>query len=397
VSYELSSSADDTVPLRHVLGALLTVPSDLTKRLEERLAAAGASLQQLVDVYHRWLDDPSKDRRSSQRLRQMLEDEMPRRPVDVPTYAPDRVGTGEDLIGIRREVDAFAYLLASKAQRPPLAVGLFGDWGSGKSFFMNAVKNRIAVIEDQVKDLPQQDVPFWKNIRQIEFNAWEYVQGNLWASLIDNIFCELDGQGIDIVRDRHNELETAQLKATEDAEAQAAKRQKPVDEIAGRKAAVAVAEFAREAKRTELVQERTKKIEEELDAAQRNAFGLQAAALAGKDATELAAAVGEARAALLRGRGLLGPYWTGWRIGVATLVAFAIPAVARIARPVLDGVADRRRDSGRARDPGRRARRRSARVTHSGQPARRPSSPRPGDDGTSALVHRLDAQNTRQA
>ncbi len=329
--YEMSSAAgDDVVHLRQVLGALLMTYSELTRRLEELLTAAGASLSRLVEVYRSWLDDAANasQSRSRPRLREVLEREMPRRPVDVPTYASDRVGTGEDLIGIRHEVDAFAYLLASKAQRPPLAVGLFGDWGSGKSFFMHAVSNRIEGIGNQLKGRAQAEMPFWKNIRQIEFNAWEYVQGNLWASLIDNIFKELDGELIDSVRDRQGELETARDDATKDAEAHAAQRQKLLDEIEDRKSAVANAEQNRDTERKQLIEQRAEKVKETLDAAHRDAVGQQATVIAGKEVTELAVAVGDARAVLLRGRGLLGPYWTARRIAIATVVALLIPAVA---------------------------------------------------------------------
>jgi hypothetical protein len=318
--------------LRDVLGALLTAPSEFTRRLEERLEAAGASLTQLTDIYRRWLADPSQVSPSGppagQRLRELLERELPRRPVDVPTYAADRVGTGEDLIGIRREVDAFAYLLASKAQRPPLAVGLFGDWGSGKSFFMGAIKDRIAAIETQIADRPQADVPFWKHVRQIEFNAWEYVQGSLWASLIDHIFRELDGRHIDLVRARKDELEAAKGDAARRAKDQATVRERLAGEVADRTAAVKEAERARELGRERLSRERADEVAEKLRAAQRKVWGRQATALAGKDATELADAVGEARAELLRGRGLLGAYWTAPRIAVATLAALAVPGVA---------------------------------------------------------------------
>ncbi|MEJ2619982.1 MAG: P-loop NTPase fold protein [Candidatus Thiodiazotropha sp.] len=56
------------------------------------------------------------------------------RPVDIPNYKADhgeKAGLADDMVGIRGEVDAFAYLLASREMKPPLAVGLFGDWGSG--------------------------------------------------------------------------------------------------------------------------------------------------------------------------------------------------------------------------------------------------------------------------
>ncbi|MGO8264267.1 hypothetical protein ACC763_39860, partial [Rhizobium ruizarguesonis] len=33
---------------------------------------------------------------------------------------------------------------------------------------------------------------FYTGIVQIRLNAWHYVETNLWASLVDNIFTELD-------------------------------------------------------------------------------------------------------------------------------------------------------------------------------------------------------------
>jgi KAP-like P-loop domain-containing protein len=118
------------------------------------------------------------------------------RPIDIPNYKADhgqQIALADDMVGIRAEVDAFAYLLASRGLKPPLAVGLFGDWGSGKSFFMEAVRKRIEQLtrDPQAVERPQSEVPMWKRIIQIEFNAWHYVEGELWASLVDHIFNQL--------------------------------------------------------------------------------------------------------------------------------------------------------------------------------------------------------------
>jgi KAP family P-loop domain len=66
--------------------------------------------------------------------------ELPRQPVQLPRYVSDEVDGSLDLVGIGAETDAFARLVASCDLVPPLAVGLFGDWGSGKSFLIDAVK-----------------------------------------------------------------------------------------------------------------------------------------------------------------------------------------------------------------------------------------------------------------
>ncbi len=131
------------------------------------------------------------------------------KPVGIPNYKADHGkehSLSDDMVGIRSEVDAFAYLLASIGLKPPLAVGLFGDWGSGKSFFMESVHNRIDQLtqDPSVKNKPQAEVPFWKRIIQIQFNAWHYMEGELWASLVDHIFNQLSlkDEGDDIIKKR---------------------------------------------------------------------------------------------------------------------------------------------------------------------------------------------------
>jgi hypothetical protein len=48
-----------------------------------------------------------------------------------------------DLLDIRDEVEALATVIAARQIEPPLAIGLFGDWGTGKTFFMNRLEERI--------------------------------------------------------------------------------------------------------------------------------------------------------------------------------------------------------------------------------------------------------------
>ncbi len=95
-----------------------------------------------------------------------------------------------DLLDITPDVRAFATLIASKRLAPPLSIGLFGEWGSGKTFFMQLLKEEIEKRARAARDSgkPQSQVMFYKNIRQIEFNAWQYMEGDLWASLVSHIF-----------------------------------------------------------------------------------------------------------------------------------------------------------------------------------------------------------------
>jgi len=110
----------------------------------------------------------------------------------LPVYDADAVAE-RDLVGVDRVVDAFAYLIAARTMQPPLAVGLFGNWGSGKTFLMRAIQRRVDQITRGARESgrDQGKIGVYKRVVQIEFNAWHYVEGNLWASLVDHIFSNL--------------------------------------------------------------------------------------------------------------------------------------------------------------------------------------------------------------
>jgi hypothetical protein len=108
---------------------------------------------------------------------------------------------GEDQLGIKNEVEALAETLLLRDVEPPIAVGVMGGWGSGKSFVMYLIskyveQTRCKIVKrgwsTQEKD---PDVPAYVgHIYQINFNAWTYAKSNLWASLMDTIFTCLNRQ-----------------------------------------------------------------------------------------------------------------------------------------------------------------------------------------------------------
>jgi hypothetical protein len=101
--------------------------------------------------------------------------------------------TGPDLLNIEQDVLALATLIAARDSSPPLSIGLFGDWGSGKTFFMNKLRHAVADLSAEARnaDVMQRDHWFYKRIVQIEFNAWHYAEGNLWASMVEHILANL--------------------------------------------------------------------------------------------------------------------------------------------------------------------------------------------------------------
>lgn len=101
----------------------------------------------------------------------------------IPGYDSDN-RAGEDLLDADRDAFALAALIASCELRPPLAIGLFGDWGSGKTFILD----RIGAEIDQLTG-PGGPGGYLKheNVHVIPFNAWHYAETNLWASLVDQV------------------------------------------------------------------------------------------------------------------------------------------------------------------------------------------------------------------
>ncbi len=142
-------------------------------------------------------------------------------------FDADRASTaGSDPLGIDADVTAFARLICLEEARPPLSIGIFGEWGSGKSSFMerlqleiadltrkerearakasqtNAAASsgaiRMAACEGKAATAPR----FIENAVQIRFNAWHYADANLWASLTAEFFDQLRRGGYEGQRSR---------------------------------------------------------------------------------------------------------------------------------------------------------------------------------------------------
>jgi hypothetical protein len=103
-------------------------------------------------------------------------------------YTSEFVGVGGghpvgDQLGVRGSAERLAELIALRETKMPLAIGLFGDWGSGKSHFMNLIDRRLKTITAAATD-----GPWCMQIVPIYFNAWHYLDASLWASLVTEIF-----------------------------------------------------------------------------------------------------------------------------------------------------------------------------------------------------------------
>lgn len=110
---------------------------------------------------------------------------------------------GDDTLDLKDEVEALTNLLLIRDLFPPMTVGILGGWGGGKSYIMHLMQQRMTEIrcepitEDKAWNPDPNNEklsPYVGHIYQIRFDAWTFAKGNLWASLMQTIFLELDRQ-----------------------------------------------------------------------------------------------------------------------------------------------------------------------------------------------------------
>lgn len=104
----------------------------------------------------------------------------------------------QDFLNIKIEVEALAEVLMMRDLEPPLAVGILGGWGGGKSHILHLMQQRINEIRSQELTPAQawsdHASPYVGHIYQIKFDAWTYAKADLWSSLMQTIFFEFNRQ-----------------------------------------------------------------------------------------------------------------------------------------------------------------------------------------------------------
>lgn len=81
--------------------------------------------------------------------------------------------TTEDLLGFKTfTVPIAARIAAATSENTPMTIGIYGEWGSGKTSF-------LMMVDEALRE---------KGINPIWFNAWKYDQeDNLWSALLQTI------------------------------------------------------------------------------------------------------------------------------------------------------------------------------------------------------------------
>src|ERR1700693_500977 len=108
----------------------------------------------------------------------------------VAGFNSDSVPVGKnplsDELGVNQDVKTLCSVLLSREVNPPLAVGLFGDWGTGKSYFMEKMYREVADLAKRAGEAKKS--VYHSKVVQIRLNAWHYADSSLWASLVSHIF-----------------------------------------------------------------------------------------------------------------------------------------------------------------------------------------------------------------
>ncbi|WP_172331988.1 P-loop NTPase fold protein [Mangrovicoccus sp. HB161399] len=137
---------------------------------------------------------------------------LPQR-IEAPDYRPDRPidSLDKDLMGFRNDARAVAELVCLK-QSGALALGVFGDWGSGKSSFLNLLQKEIEGLAGAVGDAPAQEraaSPFVGGVQPVHFNVWEYNDANLMLALANETLAQLRNEALE--KEIDDELQSALL------------------------------------------------------------------------------------------------------------------------------------------------------------------------------------------
>jgi len=94
--------------------------------------------------------------------------------------------------------NTLATIILSKDNKTPLVIGVYGNWGSGKTSLMQIVKTKVEEKRNikENNQIPsfmhEEDPNTFRPCKTVWFNAWKYSkEEELWVSLIDAIGREL--------------------------------------------------------------------------------------------------------------------------------------------------------------------------------------------------------------
>lgn len=90
--------------------------------------------------------------------------------------------------------ETFAKLIADRANKTPLTVAINGEWGSGKTSLMCAIRDMLQTISHDVDRAGGDNV--FRRCRTVWFNAWKYsTKDAILVALVEEIIAQLMAEG----------------------------------------------------------------------------------------------------------------------------------------------------------------------------------------------------------
>jgi len=118
-------------------------------------------------------------------------------------FNDEPVGPGETAyFQFQAYADTLARLIAARTTRTPLTVGVFGEWGTGKTTLLRAIQARL----DETRMLEQEDLRIsfltpvergdYRRCRTVWFNAWKYGhEKEILVALVEAILRQMRDDG----------------------------------------------------------------------------------------------------------------------------------------------------------------------------------------------------------
>ncbi len=146
--------------------SILTIPSNPLNR-----GAFFASLLYSGEIRKLWdekKEEAEQEKADTEETDKKMEDAEDKNPAGtrrVPSANLDEPAEADHL-GRQSLINALSCMLANPEQQGPLTIGLFGDWGAGKTTVMNLVEKKL--------DVKNRDKKNAVKCHFIEFNAWAH-------------------------------------------------------------------------------------------------------------------------------------------------------------------------------------------------------------------------------
>lgn len=100
-----------------------------------------------------------------------------------------------DLLDRTPKAKALARLIANKQTIAPLAIGIYGKWGRGKSTFVGLIEESLEAINNEVKEKQSKAAEKYKKSHIIKFNPTEYDDHKMiWYSILKEVYIKYEAE-----------------------------------------------------------------------------------------------------------------------------------------------------------------------------------------------------------